>query len=374
MINKYSLIRFKFVIIVVLISVIPDILSSSVWAQNNNWVLAPFIKQDKINPCLSHDKKNAFICPVTGELTNWEEKDVFNPAAVVRNSKVYLLYRAEDKIGKHAGTSRIGIAESLDGLHFIKHSEPVLYPDKDFMKKYEWDGGCEDPRIVEDQNGQYYMTYTAYDGYKARLCIAISSDLFHWEKKGPVFEKTKAGKYRNMWSKSGSIICKRKGSKLVTIRINGKYWMYWGDRRIFIASSDNLIDWEPLEDDAGDFISIFSPRKTKFDSELVEAGPPAVMMDKGILFIYNSKNSNLNGDRKLAPGTYAAGQVLINPKNPRELLGRTDDYFLKPERSYEITGQVDNVCFLEGLVYFQKKWFLYYGTADSKIAVAICNP
>lgn len=37
---------------------------------------------------------------------------------------------------------------------------------------------------------------------------------------------------------------------------------------------------------------------------------------------------------------------------------------------FEKTGQVGNVCFVEGLVYFNHKWFLYYGTADSKIAVA----
>lgn len=28
------------------------------------------------------------------------------------------------------------------------------------------------------------------------------------------------------------------------------------------------------------------------------------------------------------------------------------------------------MCFLEGMVFFKGKWFLYYGTADSKIAVA----
>ncbi len=44
--------------------------------------------------------------------------------------------------------------------------------------------------------------------------------------------------------------------------------------------------------------------------------------------------------------------------------------FFKPDKKYEITGQVNNACFLEGLVYFNSKWFLYYGTADSQIAVA----
>ncbi len=55
------------------------------------------------------------------------------------------------------------------------------------------------------------------------------------------------------------------------------------------------------------------------------------------------------------------------------MLSRSDSYFFKPERPYEKTGQVNNVCFLEGLVQFRERWLLYYGTADSKIAVAECN-
>lgn len=49
---------------------------------------------------------------------------------------------------------------------------------------------------------------------------------------------------------------------------------------------------------------------------------------------------------------------------------RSAETFFKPTESYEITGQVGNVCFLQGMVYFNQKWLLYYGTADSKIAVA----
>src|SRR6187455_2602958 len=153
-----------------------------------NWALLPFTKADDANPVLLPDTTSTFYCPVRKDTVQWEEKDVFNPAAVVRNDTVFLLYRAEDSIGKFAGTSRIGIAWSTDGLHFTKHPTPVLYPDNDSAKIYEWEGGCEDPRIVEDENGTYYMTYTAYDGDKARLLIASSKDLYHWTKHGHVFK------------------------------------------------------------------------------------------------------------------------------------------------------------------------------------------
>ena len=52
------------------------------------------------------------------------------------------------------------------------------------------------------------------------------------------------------------------------------------------------------------------------------------------------------------------------------MIDRLENNFMKPDKPYEITGQINQVCFLEGLVPFHGKWFLYYGTADSRIAVA----
>lgn len=336
-----------------------------------SWALLPFIKADEVNPILEPDSATQFFCPLRKEKIRWEAKDVFNPAAVVRNDTVFLLYRAQDRIGKPAGTSRIGLAWSTDGLHFKTLSAPVLYPDNDPEKKYEWEGGCEDPRIAEDENGTYYLTYTAYDGDKARLMIATSIDLRHWKKRGHAFSNAYNGKYVNEWSKSGSIICNYENGKAIAVKINGKYWMYWGDTDIFLAFSDDLIHWMPLENNEGKLLTVFKPRKGKFDSDIVESGPPAMLTDGGVVLIYNSRNVSSNGDTSLAEGTYAASQILLDKNNPSKVLDRMESYFIKPDRPYEISGQVNHVCFLEGLVSFKNKWFLYYGTADSKIAVAV---
>ena len=333
-----------------------------------NWTLLPFTKADEVNPILSHDTTSKFLCPVRNSIVQWEEKDVFNPAAVVRNDTVFLLYRAEDSIGKFAGTSRIGLAWSADGLHFTKHPIPVLYPDNDASKIYEWEGGCEDPRVVEDENGTYFMTYTAYDGDKARLLIASSKDLYHWTKHGHAFKNDTAAV--NKWSKSGSIVCKYENGKAVAVRIGGKYCMYWGDTDIFMAVSDDLINWIQVIVADGNK-TVFGPRKKKFDSRLVEPGPPAMLTEKGIVLIYNSMNRQSEGDASLAEGTYAASQILFDKNNPTKVIDRMDTYFMKPDKPYEITGQVNHVCFVEGLVNYKGKWFLYYGTADSKIAVAV---
>jgi len=54
-------------------------------------------------------------------------------------------------------------------------------------------------------------------------------------------------------------------------------------------------------------------------------------------------------------------------------LRRDDGPVLEPDRPYETEGQVNRVCFAEGLVYHNGEWILYYGTADSKIAAARSN-
>lgn len=338
---------------------------------SNTWTLLPFEKQDADNPVLEADSTTLFHCPIRDSTVRWEAKDVFNPAAIVRNDTLFLLYRAEDFEGKYAGTSRIGLAWSLDGVHFTRFKTPVLYPDKDSAQRYEWEGGCEDPRVVEDETGRYILTYTAYDGDKARLMVATSNDLYHWEKKGPAFAKAFNGKYLNHWSKSGSIVSNFSTGKILATRINGRYQMYWGDTDIFLAESNDLVEWTPVEKKDGGLLSVFGPRKGKFDSDLVEPGPPALLTEKGILLLYNCRNVPSKGDTTLAEGTYAPAQILLDKNHPDQVLERMDHYMMKPEKPYEVNGQVNHVCFIEGLVRYKSNWFLYYGTADSRIAVAV---
>lgn len=359
---------------------------SSTVNNDENWTLVPFLKQDQVNPIMIKDSALVFNCPIWNKPVQWARKDVFNPAAVIRNDTVFLIFRAEDTIGKHAGTSRIGLAWSIDGLHFNKFPSPILYPDNDDQKKWEWEGGCEDPRVVEDEKGIYYMTYTAYDGDKARLFIASSPDLVHWTKHGSAFQKAFDGKYVAKWSKSGAIVSSYEKGSPVAKKINGKYWMYWGDVNIWAATSDDLINWTPVlyENNEKPNIElrhnsveipeikiVLGPRNKKFDSDLIEPGPPAMITDKGILLIYNSRNVPSIGDSSLPEGTYAASQVLMDKNDPMKVISRMENYFIKPEKDYEITGQVNHVCFLEGLVKLKDKWYMYYGTADSKIAVAV---
>jgi beta-1,2-mannosidase len=332
---------------------------------DNDWALLVFVKADSINPILKPSADRSFICPVKKEKVNWEEKNVLNPSAVVKDNKVYLIYRAQDS----AMTSRLGLAISNDGLHFEKQAAPIFFPDNDSMQQYEWSGGVEDPRVIETEDGSYILTYTSYDGKTARLCIASSKDLRTWIKHGLVLSSEK---YKDAWSKSGAIICKQNGNKITATKINGKYWMYFGDTELFMATSDDLIHWEVAENaENKKMISVLHPRMGYFDSRLVEPGPYALLREEGVLLIYNASNAQNFNDTSLPKFTYAAGQALFDKNNPYKLIKRTDNFFIHPNKEYEKIGEVNEVCFVEGLVYFNNKWFLYYGTADSKIAVAV---
>lgn len=347
----------------------------------NSWELVPFVKTASLNPVLVPDN-NSFVSPLLNATDLWEQRAVFNPAIVVKDGEIYMLYRAQDD----AGTSRIGLAQSADGFNFTKNDSPVLYPNSDAQQIYEWPGGCEDPRITEDDNGIYYMTYTGYDGNDARLMVASSADLINWTKYGPAFASAYNGKYLNQWSKSGSIVSTYQDGKVIATKINGTYWMYWGDQFIWAATSPDLINWTPVEMGPNEtppvplvgvaqnmpLLEIVVPtRPGKFDNDLCESGPPAMITDSGILLIYNGRNTLPLGDTSLANGTYATGQVLLDKSNPTKIVHRMDTYFMKPDQPYEFYGQTNNVCFVEGLANYNNKWFLYYGAADSKVAVAV---
>jgi beta-1,2-mannosidase len=347
--------------------------------QVQEWMFGPFEKPRRANPVIAPSTAATFRSPMNDSVVRWEEYATFNPAAVVKDGKVYLLYRAEDasgeeRIGHH--TSRLGLAESADGLHFTRRGAPVLYPDTDAQAKYEWTGGVEDPRIVEAGDGSYVLTYTQWNRDVPRLAVATSSDLVTWKKHGPAFARTdSAGKYRGVESKSGAILARVEGSRLVATKVNGKYWMYYNVPDILIATSDNLVDWTPLEDANGKPVKVLSPRPGYFDSWLVEAGPPAILTERGIVVLYNAGNSGTYGDPALPARIYTGGQALFDARNPVKLLARSDAPFIRPTEDYERTGQyAEGTTFVEGLVPFNGRWYLYYGTADSRVGVAVWDP
>lgn len=338
-----------------------------------SWMMGPFQRATKAQPIIQKDGNSVFVDPIKNQEVFWESMATFNPAAIVKDNKIHVLYRAEEKLGeKEIGghTSRIGLAISDNGTSYTKNNSPIFYPANDRQKENEWPGGVEDPRLVETEAGIYVLTYTQWNRQIPRLAVATSKDLVHWEKHGPVFKNHKEGKYHNHETKSGAIITKLKNGKLVAAKINGKYWMYYGVPHIWLASSENLIDWTPIETYEGTLAPVMSPRPGYFDSWLVEAGPPPVLTEDGIVVLYNAGNSQNIGVKDLGNRVYTGGQALFDSKEPWKLLDRCETPFIKPQLPFEKSGQYeDGTTFLEGLVLFKGIWYLYYGTADSMVGV-----
>jgi predicted GH43/DUF377 family glycosyl hydrolase len=358
--------------IVIFVSLAATLASLSLSAQQD-WQIGPFKRPAEVNPIIAPNKDSSFIDPILKAPAHWEALHTFNPAAIVRDGKVYVLYRAEDdsgamEIGGH--TSRLGLAVSEDGVHFQRMSEPVFFPDEDAEKAREWPGGVEDPRIVEAPDGSYVLTYTQWNRETYSVGIATSKNLIRWRKQGPAFLGVRGGKYDALKYKSAGIVTELKHGRLIAAKINGKFWMYWGEGAIHLASSNDLIHWTPIEGADGNPVELVRPRAGHFDSGFPETGPPPLLTKRGIVMIYNGKNDPEHGEPTMGANAYAAGEALFDAKNPARLIAQAEKPVLKPEEAWEKTGQyVAGTTFAEGLVWLKGKWLLYYGCADSKVAV-----
>jgi beta-1,2-mannosidase len=338
------------------------------------WQIGPFVRPAGSGPLITANPASVFRNPVDGKPVHWEALHTFNPAAVVRNGKVFVLYRAEDDTGEMGiglHTSRLGLAESEDGIHFVRRPEPVLFPDNDAEAGREWPGGCEDPRIVESEDGTYVLTYTQWNRKRTDAAIATSTDLVHWTKHGPALGTR--GIYGEMSYKSAGIVTRLAAGRLIAAKIGGKYWMYWGEGVIRLATSDDLIHWKPVEE-GGEVVPVLEKRAGRFDSSFPEVGPPPVLTREGIVLLYNGKNAAESGDAAVGTNAYSVGEALFAADDPAKLLARTDQPVFRPELPFEKTGQyAAGTTFAEGLVRFRNRWFLYYGCADSTLGVAIAE-
>src|SRR6266478_4858012 len=273
----------------------------------------------------------------------WESAGTFNPAVTFAFGKFVMLYRAQDA----AGTSRLGYAESADGIHFTRRPQPVLSPETD----YEKDGGVEDPRL-QRFGETFYLTYTGYNKKDAQLCLATSQDLIHWDRKGVILPAYK-GNWNKAWTKSGAIVPEK---------IDGKYWMYWlgtaADKtdQMGLSYSTDLLQWTEATE-----TPVLPGRSRKFDSRVVEPGPAPILTESGIVLIYNGADDQL---------VYRTGVAVFDRKNPRKLLSRSDQPIFGPEKEWEKVGQVPNVVFVEGMARQGQRWLFYYGAADKYVGVA----
>jgi len=275
--------------------------------------------------------------------TGWESAGTFNPAVLMRGDKVAMLYRSQDK----QGTSRLGYAESADGIHFMRRNEPALSP----SAPYEENGGVEDPRLVQFGD-TFYLTYTGYNKTDAQLCLATSKDLIHWERKGVIIPANK-GNWNVKWTKSGAIVPEK---------IDGKYWMYFlgtsadNKDQAGLAYSEDLMHWTEATK-----TPVLPVRPGQFDSRVAEPGPSPIVTPRGIVLVYNGADDKL---------VYRTGIAIFDRQDPRKLIWRSERPIFQPEKEWERGGQVPNVVFVEGMIKRGERYLFYYGAADKYVGVA----
>jgi predicted GH43/DUF377 family glycosyl hydrolase len=273
----------------------------------------------------------------------WESAGTFNPSVIRHDGQIVMLYRAQDS----NGTSRLGYATSADGVRFIRRPEPILSPETE----YERGGGLEDPRLVKIDD-TYYLTYTGYNKTDAQLCLATSTDLVHWDRKGVILPAYR-GRWNVGWTKAGAIVPEK---------IDGKYWMYFlgtaADKtdQMGLAYSPDLVHWTDALD-----VPVLPRRPGRFDSRVVEPGPPPIVTAEAITLIYNGADDAL---------VYRTGVARFDRTDPRRVLSRTETPVFAPEADWEKVGQVPNVVFVEGMVLHGGRWLFYYGGADKYVGVA----
>lgn len=277
----------------------------------------------------------------------------FNPAAVkVSNNRYVMLYRGQDD----KGVSRIGYAESRDGVNFVRNDEPILAP-----SQTDEQHGIEDPRLSPslDKPGYWDLTATIYDT-DAQLTLFRSKDLKTWTRCG-IMMPAKTGAWNINWTKSGAIVPKK---------IQGKSWMYYmgdaknGSDQTGIACSTDGVTWKDATD-----TPVLPRREGKFDSRVVEPGPAPIITKDGILLLYNGADDSL---------TYKTGWALFDKNDPKKLIARSDQPIFQPEMDWEkkvssdTVHQAPNVVFVEGLIKDGKRYLIYYGAADCRVGVASC--
>lgn len=279
-----------------------------------------------------------------------DNHNVYNMAVLKEGSTFKMLYRGESKKDTaKTNTGRLFLATSKDGVNFDRNPKPVMVSDQWYESR-----GVEDPRLIK-VDGTYYLTYTAYDGKIARLCLATSSDLLKWKKYGPIYPKfPKQNEVSPAdWTKSGAIFDQR----LKSGPYKGKYIMYFGESDMWMGYSDDLIHWKYVKD------PVIRRRPGHGDSRVCEPGPPPIQTKDGILLLYA-------GDDKTRPPYYVTYAAVFDLEHPDKVVHRAEKPILEPTLKWEKKGYIPNVVFSESLVHDGDKWRLYYGGSDHVIGMA----
>jgi len=287
---------------------------------------------------------------------DWEHDGAFNGCVAFANGQYHMVYRAfsspKQQNGVNMNVSSVGYAVSDDGVHF-KDQRLLFGPTEDW-EVY----GVEDPRITF-MDGKFYIFYTAlsvypFAAYGIRLAVAVTTDF-------KTFEKHPVTTFNS------------KAMGLFPEKINGKMaallTMHTDlpPAKIALALFDHEEDiwspyyWAEWYDNPNTHI-IHLLRDVR---DQVELGSPPIKTEDGWLVIYSYIKNYISNDK-----SFGIEAILLDLENPNKIIGRTEYPLIAPEKEYELKGIVPNVIFPSGALVKDDKLFVYYGAADTRVALA----
>ncbi|MGQ9580907.1 MAG: glycoside hydrolase family 130 protein, partial [Armatimonadota bacterium] len=194
----------------------------------------------------------------------------------------------------------------------------------------------------------YYIMYTAYSRFGARLALAKTTDFKTFERIGLVSEP------------------ENKDGCLFPRKIKGRYARLdrpfgGGTGNIWVSYSDDLVNW-------GNSEVVMTTRPGYWDSDRIGASPPPIETEHGWLAIYHGVKNTAAGP------LYRMGAVLLDLENPAKVICRSSVPILTPREYYERVGDVGNVVFSCGVVLEDDgRLKIYYGAADTCICLGFAH-
>jgi predicted GH43/DUF377 family glycosyl hydrolase len=308
----------------------------------------------------------------------FESKAVLNPACYQDGEFVHMFYRAVSG----DNVSSLGYCKLKGPLEIVERlDKPVLIPEHDYEKR-----GIEDPRLTKIGD-TFYLIYTAFDGKNARIAYATSKDLINFEKKGIISANITYNKAEIFFARSelkdryyffsahmqekygADILLWEKDGILFPEKINDKFAMIHRIlpemQLIYFDDFEQLKDekfWEKHLSNLAQYVVVENTEW--FENRNIGAGAPPIKTEAGWLLIYHAVRERNIGR------IYSVGAILLDLENPLKLVGKLKNPIFSPEEDWEKTGEVKNVVFPSGTSIFKNRLYIYYGAADSQIAVA----
>ncbi|MBU6232271.1 hypothetical protein KGP36_06580 [Patescibacteria group bacterium] len=304
---------------------------------------------------LTRSEHNPIISPVREH--PWEAAAAFNGCPIMDGQKTRMVYRAMSEPDllrePHARMSVIAAAESKDGFHY-ENRHVLVSPDREFDLY-----GCEDPRVTK-LGGVNYIFYTALGGYpfsadNIKVAVALTKDFETIDEKHLVTPFN---------AKAMALFPAKIGGKmaaLLTVNTDRK------PSDICYAEFDKPEDmWSPeFWNEWWKSLDSHKIHIRRFPTDHLELGAPPVLTEKGWLVVYSHIQRYGQGDQ-----VFGIEIVLLDEKNPRQIIGRTKGPFMVPNEYYENTGQVPHVIFPTGALIRDGRLEVHYGAADTHCAVA----